>query len=108
MEVNANSIRKIGKTGDDSWLLKDTRQITFFIGPNNSGKSRELRKLFNENVNQWALEYLGFEIKEIIEKLASDFHQGSWRGELVRMRSLNYEQMLNQVSSIHNKPIGLR
>ena len=107
MEVNANSIRKIGKTGDDSWLLKDTRQITFFIGPNNSGKSRELRKLFNENVNKWTLEYLGFEIKEIIEKLASDFQQGSWRGELVRMRSLNYDQMLNQISSICNKPLGI-
>ncbi|MDN3487354.1 AAA family ATPase [Pseudoalteromonas sp. APC 3224] len=107
MEVNANSIRKIGKTGHDSWLLEDTRQITFFIGPNNSGKSRELRKLFNENVKQWTLEYVGFEIKEIIEKLASDLHQGSWRGELVRLRSLNYDQMLNQVSSICNKPLSI-
>ena len=107
MEVNANSIRKIGKTGDDSWLLEDTRQITFFIGPNNSGKSRELRKLFNGNVNHWALEYLGFEIKEIIEKLSSDFHQGSWRGDLRRLRSLNYQQLLNEVLSIQNKPICL-
>lgn len=107
MEVNANLIRKIGKTGDDSWLLEDTRQITFFIGPNNSGKSRELRKLFNENVNHWALEYLGFEIKEIIEKLSSDFHQGSWRGDLRRLRSLNYQQLLNEVLSIQNKPICL-
>lgn len=107
MEVNANSIRKIGKTGDDSWLLKDTRQITFFIGPNNSGKSRELRKLFNENVKQWALEYEGFEIKGVIKKLESDLHQGSWRRQLVGMRSLNYDQMLNQLSSFQNKPIGL-
>ena len=63
--------------------------------------------MFNENVKQWALEYEGFEIKGIIEKLESDFHQGRPRELLVRMRSLNYDLMLNQLSSIQNKPISL-
>jgi AAA15 family ATPase/GTPase len=67
MEVNANLITKIGKSGDESWLLKDVRQMTFFIGPNNSGKSRTLRNLFKDKQDSWVFDVDSISIDKVIE-----------------------------------------
>ncbi|EMG7550185.1 AAA family ATPase [Vibrio alginolyticus] len=46
-----NHINKVtfsdGKQYSATWDLTSVKQINFFIGPNNSGKSRKLRELFN-------------------------------------------------------------
>ncbi|NOJ22198.1 AAA family ATPase [Vibrio coralliilyticus] len=68
MSINSNLIEKIGFGNNQEWYLSNTRQINFFIGPNNSGKSRELRQLFSINENTRIFGYRGF----LVEDLAKD------------------------------------
>lgn len=70
MEAKANSITKIGKSEEQSWTLEDVRQMTFFIGPNNSGKSRELRSLFKDNHSNWVFDLDILSVSEISKKIS--------------------------------------
>ncbi|HEA17406.1 MAG TPA: ATP-binding protein [Pseudoalteromonas prydzensis] len=69
MEVRANLISNIGKIAEESWLLEGVRQMTFFIGPNNSGKSRELRSLFKDNYSNWFFDLEILSISELSKQI---------------------------------------
>lgn len=68
-KIDTNKIRNIGIEFSENhkykkkWLVEDTRQMNFFIGPNNSGKSRKIREvlitLLNHNPpsETWALDH---------------------------------------------------
>ena len=55
-----NNIDKIAffenNTYPDKWELTNLKQINFFIGPNNSGKSRKIRELFSSDINKWVID----------------------------------------------------
>lgn len=69
MDINTNLIERIGKIDDESWLLESTRQINFFIGPNNSGKSRKLRKLFEDDRKGWTYDISEISINDVANGL---------------------------------------
>ncbi|HIC76882.1 ATP-binding protein [Pseudoalteromonas sp. L21] len=70
MEVKANLISKIGKSTEESWVLEGVRQMTFFIGPNNSGKSRELRSLFKDNYSNWVFDLEILPVSELSKQIS--------------------------------------
>ena len=55
-----NNIDKIAffenNTYPEEWELTNLKQINFFIGPNNSGKSRKIRELFSSDINKWIID----------------------------------------------------
>ncbi|MFA0053892.1 AAA family ATPase [Vibrio echinoideorum] len=65
-----NDIDKIaffeGNVYPDEWTLTNLKQINCFIGPNNSGKSRQLRELFSSNVNNWIIDTYSFPAIEVL------------------------------------------
>ena len=69
MDVNANLITKIGKIGHQNWLLEDVRQMTFFIGPNNSGKSRKLREMYADVQSKWFYDISKASVNKVSETL---------------------------------------
>lgn len=68
MDINTNLIERIGKIDDQFWLLESTRQINFFIGPNNSGKSRKLRELFKDEQKGWTYDISDVNINVVADK----------------------------------------
>ncbi|MBE8557939.1 AAA family ATPase [Vibrio sp. OPT24] len=77
-----NNIDKIacfeGINLPNEWTLTNLKQINFFIGPNNSGKSRKIRELFTSDINQWLIDTYSYpaigvleHAREIIEEKAS-------------------------------------
>jgi len=62
-------IDKIAMTKDvGKWYLADVKQINLFIGPNNSGKSRSVRELFNSVNREWLLEKKQISVSMIIKE----------------------------------------
>ncbi|MAD02116.1 MAG: hypothetical protein CMK65_00615 [Pseudoalteromonas sp.] len=107
MEVNVNSIRNIGKIEDEFWLLEDVRQLTFFIGPNNSGKSRELRKLFIDNKSQWFFEFSEYAVSELLSVFLEELGQGKWHREIASFGNVNVAKIRRELPLLLNLPIGL-
>ena len=105
MEVNANSIRKISKAGDDSWLLEDTRQIIFFIGPNNSGKSRKLRSLFEVNKSDWVFDIVHLTVDRVAQELSGYITSG--QTVFSRLRFIDTNKLSNYLLSNINHPNNL-
>ncbi|WP_052252237.1 AAA family ATPase [Vibrio owensii] len=58
---------KDGNEEPTSWELVGLRKINFFIGPNNSGKSRKLRKLFVSDLNKWLVDFNNLSITSLLE-----------------------------------------
>lgn len=69
MQIEVNLVTKIGKKGDELWLLENTKQINFLIGPNNSGKSRKLREFFEVNSSDWVFDYSDISKLDVINKM---------------------------------------
>ncbi len=80
--VDTNIIEKIGKNG--SWLLTDTKQLNFFIGPNNSGKSRQIRELFSDS-NKWMFELSLLSIDSIAEQILIRLKDRSLSSRLMQL-----------------------
>ncbi|MGE6460706.1 ATP-dependent nuclease [Pseudoalteromonas tetraodonis] len=117
MGINTNLIERIGKIGDESWLLESTRQINFFIGPNNSGKSRMLRDLFKDDQKGWtcdisevSINVVANEFLDYLEKLSSayspfnrlnNFHESKLRDCLKKIKSQpnNFETFIAALRS---------
>ncbi len=103
MDINTNLIERIGKIDDEFWLLESTRQINFFIGPNNSGKSRKLRDLLKDDQKGWTcdisevrINVVANEFLDYLEKLPSahspfnrlsNFHESKLRDCLKKIKS---------------------
>ncbi|WP_462163614.1 ATP-dependent nuclease [Pseudoalteromonas xiamenensis] len=107
MDIDTGKIRKIGKRGSDAWLLHEVRQMNFFIGPNNSGKSREVRSLFSLQNSEWAFDLLNIELEAIIRKVAGWLQEDGFLYRLRKIRSLSGGFAIAQVDMLSNKPICL-
>lgn len=68
-----NDIDKIaffeGSVYPDDWTLTNLKQINCFIGPNNSGKSRQLRELFSSSVNDWIIDTYSLPSVEVLKNI---------------------------------------
>ncbi|MEZ8793221.1 hypothetical protein AB6D86_15180 [Vibrio splendidus] len=68
-----NDIDKIaffeGNIYPDEWNLTNLKQINCFIGPNNSGKSRQLRELFSSSVNDWIIDTYSLPAIEVLKNI---------------------------------------
>lgn len=105
MDIDTNKIRKIGKRGCDAWLLHEVRQMNFFIGPNNSGKSREVRSLFSLQNSEWAFDLLDIELEAIIHKVVGWLQEDGFLYRLRKIRSVSGGFAAAQVDMLSNKPI---
>ncbi|HHY0584532.1 AAA family ATPase [Vibrio natriegens] len=67
-----NHINKVtfsdGKLYSPTWDLTSVKQINFFIGPNNSGKSRKLREFFKINKKELVFDTDLMPIEELISQ----------------------------------------
>ncbi|RTZ17473.1 ATP-binding protein [Vibrio aquaticus] len=50
----------------DEWVLTNLKQINCFIGPNNSGKSRQLRELFTSDPSRWIIDTYSFPAVDVL------------------------------------------
>lgn len=107
---------------DEEGVLKNFANINIFIGPNNSGKSRFLRKIFSSRTRQYCSENLNEAIEKSIDSFISEakkiqdegFH-GIFRSETVisdlnrfqidRFISLN-KNYFGSLDTINKKNIG--
>lgn len=72
MSLNTDLVRNVGISGSEEWLLKDARQLNFFIGPNNSGKSRLLRELFIRKSDELVFDCEPMQISKVAGTLLQD------------------------------------
>ncbi|AYO20308.1 ATP-binding protein [Vibrio owensii] len=76
-----NHIEKIaiydGSVYPDSWDLESVNKINFFIGPNNSGKSRKLRELFCSDINNWLMDFKTIPISELFTLINKELENPS-------------------------------
>tara|TARA_B100000508_G_scaffold140456_1_gene141537 strand:+ start:8235 stop:10043 length:1809 start_codon:yes stop_codon:yes gene_type:complete len=107
MEVNVNSIRNIGKIEDEFWLLEDVRQLTFFIGPNNSGKSRELRKLFIDEKSRWFFEFSEYIAEELLSFFIDGLAQRKWSSQIASFGNVDTNKIQRELPALIKAPIGL-
>lgn len=104
--VNKLHLNTNGTEGKE-WDLTCTKQINFFIGPNNSGKSRRLRELFKSSKDKIVIDSDLLSQKKFIEYLESlPTHLVE---QYERRYSVNFKRMLEKYSndSLEHKPIRL-
>ncbi|MDH5938061.1 AAA family ATPase [Vibrio splendidus] len=81
-----NNIDKIaffeGNIYPDEWLLTSLKQINYFIGPNNSGKSRKLRELFSSNVNNWIIDTYSLPAIEVLQNILKAMKESKTHTEI--------------------------
>lgn len=107
MEVSVNSIRNIGKIEDEFWLLEDVRQLTFFIGPNNSGKSRELRKLFIDEKSRWFFEFSEYIAEDLLSFFIDGLAQRKWSSQIASFGYVDTNKIQRELLGLIKAPIGL-
>jgi len=94
MSLNTDSVRNVGNSRSEEWLLKDARQLNFFIGPNNSGKSRLLRELFIRKSDELVFDCEPMQLADIAEALLQDLNTGSRDLDLITGLQFVHNQKL--------------
>ncbi|TMN39775.1 hypothetical protein CWB89_18200 [Pseudoalteromonas piscicida] len=105
MDINTNLIKRIGKIGEEFWQLENTRQINFFIGPNNSGKSRKLRELFKSEQKNWAYDISELTINDVAEQLLNYLEKpSSAHNAFYRLSNFSEGKLKSCLNEMKSKP----
>lgn len=115
MDKLTSNIDKIaffdGGVYPDSWELSNLKQINCFIGPNNSGKSRKIRELFNSDISQWIIDTYSLPSVEILtrakEKIESQSAFNTLRQQASTVDIGKFKTAINNAVE-NNVPIGLK
>lgn len=90
----------------DDWTLTSTSLINIFIGPNNSGKSREIRDIFKSDSKTWVTDNDSLPIEVFAEYCQSLSVKSPIVRNLVNQRYIkNWPQFNIEVNEIISKPI---
>ncbi|MFN0722114.1 AAA family ATPase [Vibrio cyclitrophicus] len=109
-----NNIDKIalsdGQIYPDNWTLTDLKQINFFIGPNNSGKSRQIRELFTSDKKNWIIDTYSLPANDVLSRTMSSFDKGNAEYNIrQKISTINTSKLKQTISNLllNPSPIGL-
>ncbi|MCF7512719.1 AAA family ATPase [Pseudoalteromonas sp. L23] len=104
MEINTNLIERIGKVDEELWQLENTRQINFFIGPNNSGKSRKLRELFTGARESWTYDISELNIRYVADELLDYLEKSSTAHTPFTLKYIHLGKLKHCLQKIKSQP----
>lgn len=107
---DTNDIRKIGIQGGDSWLLESSRQMIFFIGPNNCGKSRKVRWLYRVINDSLIFDFKNSALLgaiEEIELILGAMASGELPPYSVWILDMDIQKLIDKLASWKDKPLNL-
>ncbi|MUK70193.1 ATP-dependent nuclease [Aliivibrio fischeri] len=83
-----------------TWDLENLNKINFFVGANNSGKSRVLRYILNSEYNKWIIDSNIAPCEEIIKKITSPEFRLSFREKNMPRLSYHTYSVSQAIESI--------
>ncbi|MCC2521040.1 AAA family ATPase [Vibrio coralliilyticus] len=97
-----NYYSKVALHGGTRWAVENTCLINFFIGPNNSGKSRKLRELFQSDINNWVTESDAFPFEYALEHWNNGKYMDAIERHFYQTRAIpNWHKFIKQVNGIY-------